>query len=266
MRSAMAWLAGMACLTSAAFAGEAASKPQAAAKPNAEGWTVLFDGKNMDAWDIQPDSWEIKDGAMAKTEQGKGYAWSKEQYGDFVLDLEFMNSPKTNSGVFIRTGNTKDPVQTGIEIQVFDDTAPKPAAAPATAKKKGEAKAKPAATPAAAEKKAAPKAEEATKGPDKHSCGAVYDAAAPKTLAVKKPGEWNHMVITCKGSKIQIELNGEPIIDADLDQWTQAGMNPDGTKNKFKTALKDMPRTGFVGLQAHGTPIAYRNIRIKALG
>jgi hypothetical protein len=50
-----------------------------------------------------------------------------------------------------------------------------------------------------------------------------------------------------------------------LDQWTEAGKNPDGTPNKFKIAYKDMPRRGRIGLQDHGKPVWYRNIRIKPL-
>ena len=51
----------------------------------------------------------------------------------------------------------------------------------------------------------------------------------------------------------------------DLDQWTEANKNPDGSKNKFGTAYKDMPRKGFIGLQDHGNAVWYRNIKIKEL-
>ena len=69
-----------------------------------------------------------------------------------------------------------------------------------------------------------------------------------------------------QGSKIQVVLNGEPVIGMDLDQWTQAGQNPDGTPNKFKTAYKDMARCGRIGFQDHGSPVWYRNVRIRPLG
>jgi hypothetical protein len=100
---------------------------------------------------------------------------------------------------------------------------------------------------------------------DKHDCGAVYDCLAPAKQAVKKAGEWNHATITCKGPKIAIEMNGEKIIDMNLDQWTTAGKNPDGTPNKFKTAYKDMARVGHIGFQEHGSPVWFRNVKIKRL-
>jgi len=60
-------------------------------------------------------------------------------------------------------------------------------------------------------------------------------------------------------------MNGERIIEADLDDWSEAGRNPDGTKNKYRAALKDFPREGHIGLQEHGAVVSYRNIRIKPL-
>jgi hypothetical protein len=83
---------------------------------------------------------------------------------------------------------------------------------------------------------------------------------------VNKPGEWNRYTITCKANKIHVVLNGEAVIDMDLDRWTEAHKNPDGTPNKFNTAYKDMPREGHIGLQYHGQPVWFRNIRLRELG
>jgi hypothetical protein len=46
--------------------------------------------------------------------------WTKESYGDFVLDLDFKVAKESNSGVFLRSGNTKD-VLAALEIQVHED-------------------------------------------------------------------------------------------------------------------------------------------------
>ena len=60
-------------------------------------------------------------------------------------------------------------------------------------------------------------------------------------------------------------MNGQRVQDLNLDDWKTPEKNPDGSKNKFKTALKDLPRTGHIGFQDHGHDVWYRNIRLKKL-
>ena len=164
------------------------------------------------------------DGVLAPTPKGHGDIWTKEKYGNFTLELDFKTPEKANSGVFIRTANTKD-IFSGIEIQIHATT----------------------------------------DGTRHGQCGAVYDCLSPSKDATKKPGEWNHYVITCLDNKIYVNLNGVDIIDMDLDQWTQAGKNPNGENNKFKTAYKDMPRIGNLGFQFHGAPVvSFKNLKIKS--
>jgi hypothetical protein len=189
------------------------------------GFAPLFNGKDLTGWHAKRGGWYVEDGALA-WRKGAGDIWTAEQYGDFVLDLEYKVAKGTNSGVFIRTGNPKDNVQTGIEIQVFDSYGQKPS---------------------------------------KHSNGAFYDALAPTKTMDKPAGEWNHMVITANGPKLEVMLNGEKIIDANLDDWKEPGKSPDGTPNKYKNALKDFPRSGYIGFQDHGGTVWFRNVRIKKL-
>lgn len=189
-------------------------------------WKPLFNGKDLSGWQNaageQPSrGWKVEDGALVRGEKA-GDLWTKERFGDFVLELEFKT--EGNSGVFFRTDNPRDNVQTGIEMQV----------------------------------------DLASRAVSKHSVGAMYDLLAPSKNAAKD-GEWNKVQITAKGSRIQVVLNGEQIIDMDVDQWTTPGKNPDGTPNKFSKALKDFAREGHIGLQEHGYNVAYRNIRIKEL-
>ncbi len=191
------------------------------------------------AGDLEPGGWrDLLDGNLEawrtnwELQEGvltakPGGFWSMERFGNFVLDLEFKLAPKTNSGVFLRTDKTGNWLHTGIEVQILDS--------------------------------------HGRKKPGKHDCGAVYDCLAPSVNAVKPPGEWNHYTITCMDNKIYVILNGRQIIDMDLDRWTEPHRNPDGTKNKFNNAYKDMPRQGHIGLQWHGHPIWFRNIMIKPL-
>jgi len=189
------------------------------------GWRDLL-AEDLSNCVYKPGSWAMEDGVLIC--KGGGDIWTKEKFGDFVLDLEFKTDSESNSGVFFRTGDIADFVQTGIEVQILDY------AGSDEAKSKG-------------------------------ACGAIYDCQGPSKEMVKKTGEWNHYTITCKANKIYVVFNGEQIIEMDLDLWTEAHKNPDGTKNKFKTAFKDMPRVGHIGLQDHDDPVWFRNIKIKPL-
>lgn len=96
------------------------------------------------------------------------------------------------------------------------------------------------------------------KDPTRHSTCAVYDIVTPMYNASRPAGEWNEMEITCDGNLITVVLNGLKVIDTDFGKLTQ----PIG---KFETAYADLPKTGYIALQDHWTPIWYRNIRIKTL-
>ena len=99
----------------------------------------------------------------------------------------------------------------------------------------------------------------------KHIVGSLYDAKEPIVAAGKPDGEWNKMELTCKGPSVMAKVNGKKVIDIKIDDWKEPNKNPDGSKNKFKTALKDLPRTGHLGLQYHGQPVWFRNIKVTSL-
>lgn len=191
----------------------------------AETWQDLIEEDLSNAI-LREDGWTYEQGVLA-TVGRKGSVWVKDPYGDFILDFDFKLDPQTNSGVFIRTGDTSKSVQTGIEIQIFDSFGKDTAGT--------------------------------------HDCGAVYDCLAPSENTVKPAGEWNHMAIMAKGPMLTVVMNDVQIIDMNLDEWDRAQYNPDGSKNKFKMAIKDFPRTGSIGFQDHGKKVWYRDIKIKGL-
>lgn len=84
--------------------------------PDTSGWPGLFAGDFSNA-DTQPGDWAFENGVLvAKTHNT---LWTKKSYANFVLDLEFKVAQEANSGVFLRSGNTKD-VLAALEIQVHE--------------------------------------------------------------------------------------------------------------------------------------------------
>lgn len=195
----------------------------------AASWRLLFDGKTLSGWRAtgRPEGWAVEDGAIACTVSGGKYLATEETYENYQLALEYKLEPKCNSGVFIRWTELADPVNTGIEIQVFDHYG--------------------------AEKV------------DKHTCGAIYDLVPPSRNMCRPAGEWNQLLIVADGPRLAVSLNDAWIAEMNVDLWTEAGRNPDGTPNKFTYAWASRPRRGHIGLQDHGGRIWYRNIKLLAL-
>lgn len=73
----------------------------------------------------------------------------------------------------------------------------------------------------------------------------VKAGVTPKSNADKPPGEWNRTMITLKGDRLTVSLNGKVVIENAL--------------------LPGVPANGPVGLQHHGSAIDFTNIWIKEL-
>jgi hypothetical protein len=98
-----------------------------------------------------------------------------------------------------------------------------------------------------------------------HDTGAIYDLVKPAKNAMKPAGEWNHIEITCDKHLIEVVLNGERVTRADLSQFTKPNQRPDGSAHKFDVAYKDHPSLGYIGLQDHGSPCWFKNIKLRPL-
>ena len=196
-----------------------------------KGWTPLFKDDLSDA--IYPKGvWTITNGVL--TAEKDEAIWSEKAYDNFVLDLEFKNAPGTNSGVVVHASDTKDWIPHSVEIQIADDFS-----------------------------------DEWSKAPPSWQCAAIFGHQPATAHLVKKPGEWNHYTITCRGRKIWVVLNGQLVNTCDMSLFTSAENNPDGTKapNWLNNPMATLPLHGQIGLQGKhaGAPIYFRNIRIKEL-
>jgi hypothetical protein len=199
--------------------------------PNVRDWPALFKADLSDA-EFPAGIWTIADGVITASEDQA--LWTKKDYESFILDLEFKTAPGTNSGVIVYCSNVADWIPNSVEIQIADDYAEEWAKAPAT-----------------------------------WHCGAIFGHLAPSKSAVRKPGEWNRYTITCVGKKIFVLLNGVQVTAMDMNLWTSAKTNPDGSEipswlSRPKAEIPTRGRIGFQGKHA-GAPIWFRNIRIREL-
>jgi len=87
----------------------------AADHPDTTGWKDLFATDLSNAVDAH--KWAFKNGELVAGDHET--LWTKESYGDFILDLEFKVAKESNSGVFLRSGDIKN-VLKALEIQVHD--------------------------------------------------------------------------------------------------------------------------------------------------
>ena len=150
------------------------------------GFVPLFDGKTLNGWQLidgRDTKWLAEDGLLVCPNGGRGKLLSKEQYGNFVLRLDYrIAEPAGNNGVNIRAALEGRPAYVGMEIQILDVENPK---------WKGVVR------------------------PEQQP-GSIYDVIPARTGFQRKLGEWNEEEITANGRRITVKLNGVIVLDVDL--------------------------------------------------
>lgn len=89
--------------------------------------------------------------------------------------------------------------------------------------------------------------------------GSVYGIIPAKQGFLKPVGEWNEQEVIAEGNHIKVILNGEVITDGDIVQAIKDG-TPD---HKEHPGL--LNKTGHIGFLGHGSPLKFRNLRIKEI-
>ena len=192
----------------------------------ADGFVLLFNGKNLDGWIGNKVNHVVEEGTIAIRPDlgGKGNLYTEKEYANFNLRLEFKLTPGANNGLGIRTPPEGDAAYVGMEFQVLDNTA------------EVYANLKP-----------------------YQYHGSVYGVIPARRGFLEPVGEWNEQEVIVDGTKIKIILNGTVIVDGDIADsirnGTMDGRDHPGLKRK----------SGHIGFLGHGSVLWYRNIRIKEL-
>jgi WD40 repeat protein len=198
----------------------AALAPAAAAAD--EGFTPLFNGRNLDGWvgfNSDTRGWSVREGLLRSEGQVRNYLLTDRLFDDYELRLEYRLAPKANSGVILRGLGRDDTPKPGLEVQVIDD-----------------------------ESQPNLRASERT--------GALH-GLAPATVKVSRPaGEWNTMRIIAVGARIRVDVNGTPVLDANLDDYADQVATVPGVKM----------RRGRIGLQSWDGVAEFRTVAVKQPG
>jgi Domain of Unknown Function (DUF1080) len=200
------------------------------------GFTSLFNGKDLSGWvygnkrdkdgKVVPNKsgqgYRVEDGVIYSTVEDGGNLYTEKEYANFDLRFEFKLTRNANNGIGIRAPLEGDSAYVGMEIQVLDDGGP----------------------------------EYKNLRPAQYH-GSIYDVFPAKRGSQKPVGEWNTEEIVADGRHVTVTVNGQRIVDANLDDA------------KDPAVLKKHPglqnKTGHIGFLGHGARVEFRNLRVKEL-
>ena len=225
------------------------------AQEKAEGWKLLWNGKNSDGWrsakteNFPKAGWTINDGVLTIHENGGeesaagGDIITRKRYANFELTADFKITPGANSGIKIFVQPNLSPIDKvtgkpvgkgsaiGLEFQILDDA----------------------------------KHPDAKLGKDgDRTIGSLYDLIpAPKDKKALPIGEWNHARILSQGKHVTYWLNGEKTVEFDRG-------SDDFRARVAASKYHNIPNfgewaDGHILLQDHGNEASFRNVKIHEL-
>jgi hypothetical protein len=204
--------------------------PQPTAQSAAK-WRVLFDGTSLDAWrgyksDKVPPGWKIVDRTLTKDGRVEDIV-SKDEFGDFELEMDWKIGEAGNSGIFYRGTEEYDHIYwSAPEYQLLDDG-------------------------------------RAADNKTRLTCAGAAYAIYPSPPGHLKPvGDWNTARIVARGPHVEHWLNGFKLLEYEIGSpdW-QAKVK--ASKFVDWPNYGRAPR-GHIAMQGdHDGVLAFRNIRIR---
>ncbi len=190
-----------------------------------DGFMSLFNGRDLRGWRGDTVGYAAEDGRIVvHPDRGSGNLYTADEYADFILRFDFRLTPGANNGLGIRTPPEGDAAYVGMELQILDNSADKYRELEAY-----------------------------------QYHGSIYGVVPAKRGFQRPVGEWNHQEVIARGRQITIILNGETIVDADIDDASASG-TVDGREHPGLQRS-----SGHIGFLGHGSRVEFRNLWIKVL-
>jgi len=202
-------------------------------KEQETGWHLLFDGKTLNGWRKLTDSgWIVENGELKAVGGSIGKQMdiiTMDQYDNFELVFEFKISQASNSGVkYLVTNDYPEQkgAYLGLEYQILDDIN-------FVYPDRGELR----------------------------TLSSLYDLIPATKKPIKPLGKWNTARIIVANHEISHWLNDSNVVRYQRDD---AVFKELVKKSKYKN-LKNFGKMerGHILLQNEGSPISFRNIKIK---
>jgi HEAT repeat protein len=202
-----------------------AAVPQMTEAEAAEGFTPLFNGRDLDGWTGDTKGYAAEGGKIViHPELGSGNLYTEKEYADFVLRFDFKLTPAANNGLGVRAPLEGDAAYVGMELQILEDGSP---------------------------------VYWGLRPYQYH--GSIYGVVPARRGFLRPPGEWNAEEVTVKGRRVTVVVNGSTVVDADIDEASAGGTIDGNDHPGLKRA------SGHLGFLGHGSLLEFRNIRLKEI-
>ena len=195
---------------------------QLTAEEKRDGFTLLFDGKSLDGWDLRPGQeavWRVVDGVIENDQSPPGATvLTKQDFANFVLKAEFRAHPGINSALMLRqrrqgsgSAATAGAIS-GYELQIRDKLL--------------------------------------ENRPGAYLTGSIVEVARAPADATIVPDQWNTFEVTMNGDHLVVLYNGRKVVDAHDARLASGAIglqsahpvDPPGAKVEFRNLkIKRLP-------------------------
>ncbi len=193
----------------------------------------LFTGTDLTGWKVVGyDGWSVANGVITgETTSSPGWLMSDSEFEDFELELEYLLTSDSNSGVFLRAW--PDGALSGSEfdeIQLLDEAAP------------NHANIK-----------------------DVQRTGALFGHVAPSPVLRPEPNEWHRLWILAVGKQVTVRINGNEVLATSLPEGKRSrgriGLQLYPKKVQFRN-IRVREISSSVGTTTNGNLAAFRSARV----